>query len=122
MPQVLIADDDPQYLAAFEAGMETLGHDVRLAMSSQDVSHALKEHVPDILFLDVLMPGGGAISILHGVAAKLPGLPVVIITGNAAVYDSPIVTRGLQYARLKMPKTASLEELGEVIDRLTTAA
>lgn len=117
--KVLIADDDPLYLAAFEAGMEALGHEVTLVMSAEEVTESLEAAVPDILFLDVLMPGGGAISILHDVRKELPDLPIVIITGNAAVYDSPIVTRGLRYAQIKMPKTASLEELASVIDRLT---
>ncbi|EAR50850.1 two-component response regulator [Oceanicola granulosus HTCC2516] len=118
MARILIADDDPSYHQAFYAAVEVLGHEAVGVASSDKVVPALKEQRFDILFLDVLMPGGGAISTIHAVRAVDADLPIVIITGNAAVFDSPIVSEGLRMAQARVPKTAGLDDLRRVIDDL----
>lgn len=118
MAKVLLADDDPDYRDAFSVALEALGHRVTTVGSGAEVRSALAGGLPDIVFLDVLMPGGGAISLIHEIHGAHPGLPVVVITGNAAVYSSPIVTEGMRGADARIPKSVSLREIGEIIDRL----
>ncbi|WP_040753384.1 response regulator [Wenxinia marina] len=119
MAKILLADDDPDYTATFGRAMDALGHRFASVATGEDIAAAVVETRPDIVFLDVLMPGGGAISRLHELRAAHPHLPIVVITGNAAVYDSPIVTEGMRTANARVPKTISLLQLAEIIDRLT---
>lgn len=119
MTKVLLADDDPEYRKVFVQAMEALGHSVRAVASGDELLSAMRQESPDIVFLDVLMPGGGAISRIHEIRDLEPNLPIVVITGNATIYSSPIVTEGMREARARVPKTISLVELQQVIEDLT---
>lgn len=118
MANILLADDDPDYRDAFTVALEALGHSVSSVATSAEVKAAIEAVSPDVIFLDVLMPGGGAISGLHEIRALQPQLPIVVITGNAAVYSSPIVTEGMRGANARVPKSMSLEEISQIIDGL----
>lgn len=119
MARVMLADDDPDYSAAFERGMIALGHEVVRLASGERLLHEIERARPDILFLDVLMPGGGAISLVHEIRAVYRDLPIVVITGNSAVFSSPIVSEGMRQANARVRKSVSLIELQELVRRLT---
>ena len=118
MAKVLIADDDIDYLEAFQKGLEALGHVVRGVSHSAEVLPELRTESYDVVFLDVLMPGGGAISLVHDVHSGFPRLPIVILTGSASIFDSPIMTGGLRQASARLPKTAPLADIGKLIHDL----
>lgn len=115
MAQVLIADDNAQYRAAFTEAMQTLDHKVVAIASGREVLPALGQGGIDIVFLDVLMPGGGAISLVHEIRSAYPNLPIIVVTGNPAVMDSPILSEGLTSAQARIPKTTSLAEFDRLI-------
>lgn len=119
MARILIADDDKAYRAAFSAAMETLGHGVIGVSSGDEVLPALADHAIDILFLDVLMEGGGAASTLHAVHAAQPLLPIVILTGHAELARSPLFREGMRSAAARFHKTDPLARLDEAVRRLT---
>ena len=118
MARILIADDDRDYLAAFSQGMAALGHETTGVDHSDDVLPALDGAPYDIVFLDMLMPGGGAITLVHRISSAHPALPVVVLTGNAAVFSSPIMQGGMRHVHARISKTSSLAEIGQVIHRL----
>ncbi|WP_373352731.1 response regulator [Pseudoroseicyclus sp. CXY001] len=119
MARILIADDDVDYLDVFCDGMRTMGHEVTPFTSGDQVVEAMKTHAYDIIFLDVLMARGGAISILHDVRIADPVVPVVIITGRAEMANSPVFRHGLRQAQAKLQKTTTLGELDAVVRSLT---
>ncbi|MBT9383014.1 response regulator [Pseudooceanicola sp. CBS1P-1] len=121
MARILIADDDPDYVAVFTDGLEALGHDVDSVSSGQEVLPLLRQKSFDVIFLDVVMSGGGAISVLHQIRAEFSDLPVVIITGRPELIDSPLFVSGLRLAQARMHKTATLRQLDEVVRTLTPA-
>lgn len=120
MARLLLADDDLDYCSAFKRGLTALGHEVETADSGDAAVDALElANVPfDVVFLDVVMGGGGAVTTLHRIRDKWPDLPVVIITGRLELMDSPIFTKGLQSAQRRMKKSAKLRELDETIKDL----
>lgn len=118
MVRVLIADDDPQYLAAFRDAMEAMGHTALCVSSGDEVLDVLREEDIDILFLDVLMPRGGAISTIHAVRDRDATTPIVVITGNEAILGAPIMEDGMKLAQAKISKTASLSDLNGLIMQL----
>ncbi|WP_010140936.1 response regulator [Oceanicola sp. S124] len=119
MARILIADDDPDYLSAFSEGLKVLGHDIHGVGSGEEALTALAGQDFDVVFLDVFMQGGGAISLLHAVNEAAPGMPVVVITGKAGMLDSPILTEGLRFASAKISKMTQLSELDRLVRRLT---
>ncbi|ARE40995.1 Two-component response regulator [Rhodovulum sp. P5] len=121
MARVLIADDDADYRAAFSKGLNALGHEVDAVSEGAQVEKAVTEadRPYDILFLDVMMPAGGAATVLHRMTVIVPDLPVVIITGRAEVADSPLFKHGMRLARARVRKTADLKELDALVRSLT---
>jgi DNA-binding response OmpR family regulator len=55
--RVLVVDDEPEILLLVRANIEAIGHECRTAETAADAVAALTGDVPDILLLDVAMPG-----------------------------------------------------------------
>lgn len=115
MAHVLIADDEVAYLSVFCEGMEALGHTATGVTNGTQLLELVRTGGFDIVFLDVVMDGGGAITLTHQVRAIDHDLPIVIITGRPELIDSPLLRAGLRTAVAKLPKTVSLAQLGKVI-------
>ncbi len=120
MARILIADDDPEYLAAFCDGLKVLGHEVVGLREGRDVVPSLQSQPFDIIFLDVIMEGGGAITLVHQVRSVDQKIPIVIITGKVEILESPIMQEGLRMAQAKVRKTATLVELERLVLQLTS--
>ncbi|SLN63646.1 Transcriptional regulatory protein AfsQ1 [Aquimixticola soesokkakensis] len=124
MATILIADDDPAYLQAFEAGMTAMGHHVVTASGGKSVGQIITRNLPpiDIVFLDFIMPGGGGVSSLHVIKQLRPTLPVIIISGHVAALDSPIFLEGMALADDKLAKTAPLAFLHAIVQQFTSGS
>ncbi|MCR8549118.1 response regulator [Salipiger sp. P9] len=120
MARLLLADDDPDYCAAFRAGMTALGHEVETAETGDEAVDMLAQAEGgfDLVFLDVVMSGGGAVSTLHRIRDLWGDIPVVVITGRTELVDSPIFTRGLQSAQRRLRKSTKLRDLDAVVTEL----
>ena len=57
MMRVLVIDDEPQIRRAIQAGLERSGHSVRLAATGEEGLNDAALHPPDIVLLDLAMPG-----------------------------------------------------------------
>lgn len=57
MASILIIDDDPDALSILETFLEAQGHDPRRAATGREGLAAMDEHRPDLVILDVMMPG-----------------------------------------------------------------
>lgn len=93
MIRVLIADDHPVFLAGLEAllaaspGLEVVG---RCATSSEVVSAAVATR-PDVVVLDLNMPGPGGVPTIRELAARAPAARVLVLTmydDDALVFDA----------------------------------
>ena len=58
MTKVLIVDDEPEILFLTKTMLEGRGHEVTLAKNSAECFEKLKEIRPDLILLDIMMPGG----------------------------------------------------------------
>ncbi len=117
MARILLADDDTSYLEAFCDGMEACGHQATGVTTGEQALACLEGTDFDIVFLDVLMPGGGAITLTHRIRDLDETLPVVVITGRPELASSPILQEGLRHACAKTRKTATLDELDALVRR-----
>ena len=80
--KLLIVDDDPgsrDWLAAFGDG---LGYEILLASSGEEALVLAAEVTPDVVTLDVLLPGLGGIETLKALHELHPGLPVIMLSGH----------------------------------------
>jgi DNA-binding response OmpR family regulator len=57
MKKVLIVDDEPNIVVSLEFLMERHGYKIRIATTGDEVLPAVQEFAPDLILLDVMLPG-----------------------------------------------------------------
>lgn len=83
-PLVILAVDDDELVLTNTAGMlEELGHTVFQAASGADALQMAEQGAIDLVITDYAMPGMTGMQLADAIEDKVPGLPVVIITGFA---------------------------------------
>jgi PAS domain S-box-containing protein len=82
--RVLVVDDDELVQKSMRGILEALGHDVAVASTGEEALARLEAgEEPDVVFLDMNMPGLGGKGTLPRLRAVRPTLPVVIATGRS---------------------------------------
>lgn len=90
MSRLLLADDHPMIRAALEVLLrDTPFEIVGMAGSGEATLAAVEELEPDILLLDIQMPGGSGIEVLRRLRAAKSPLRVVLLT--AAIDDGALL-------------------------------
>lgn len=82
--RVLIADDDRTLTHLLSARLQALGWTVDIALDAMQAVMFTRQHGPDIIVLDIAMPGGTGRQALHSLKAssKLRAIPVVVLSGS----------------------------------------
>jgi len=81
--RVLAADDDEQVLAVLSAILGSAGHTVLLARSGEECVRVAQSELPDIILLDVNMPGMDGFATAEALAGRgeTRNIPIVMVTG-----------------------------------------
>jgi DNA-binding NtrC family response regulator len=87
MPHALIVEDDPNSLSGLSAILAADGFSVDTATTLAEARSALTRFIPDVVLVDLNLPDGSGLDLLHHLPAQPPGgaLPVIVMTGNATV-------------------------------------
>jgi two-component system sensor histidine kinase/response regulator len=92
---VLIVDDFPDTLALYEAVLAEDGHRVRSAANGDDALREVDDHEPELVLLDVSMPGLDGVEVLRRLRARRGGGPSVIML-TAARREPHAIEAGLK--------------------------
>lgn len=85
MSRILIVDDDPQVAAAFVDLLGAQGHEVDVAPSADVALARIHTRRPELVIMDVMMPGTNGLAALQRLRELDPRLPVIMITGQGDV-------------------------------------
>lgn len=84
--RVLVAEDDDNARSLIIDLLGTLGHTVVAEVSTgRDAFERAQAVVPDVVLLDVHMPDGSGIEAAERITQSLPGVAVVLFSGDATV-------------------------------------
>ena len=75
-----MVDDDPTVSDVVRRYLEQAGCTVRLAFDGADALTAIAEQRPDLVVLDLMMPGISGLEVCRRVRRQLPDLPVIMLT------------------------------------------
>ena len=87
MQRVLVIDDDPGVTGVLRRGLSYENFVVQTASSGGEGLAAAREHEPDLVILDVMMPGMDGHEVLRRLRAADDRLPVMMLTGKDAPAD-----------------------------------
>lgn len=87
--RILIVDDEASLRTLVRANLEVDGLEVSEAVDGIEAMRILAESQPDLILLDIMMPGKDGIEVLEDLAAdkKLKGIPVILLTAKGEQED-----------------------------------
>jgi PAS domain S-box-containing protein len=111
---ILLVDDDELIRTSLGAVIRALGHEAVLCPSGEEALARLGSGLrPEVIILDLNMPGIGGAGTLHGIAAMLPDIPVFLSTGNMDQAADDLARR---YPKVSLlPKPFTLTELSGLL-------
>ncbi len=113
MAKILIVDDDPQVRELLHDFLEARGHAVALAGDGEHALEAIEAAPPDLVLLDLMMPGVTGMAVLRKLRQTRPELRVLVLT---AVNESQVAQAALDLGALDyMTKPIDLPILERVI-------
>jgi len=115
MKPIWIVDDDQSIRFVLEKALAREELPVRSFTNPRDVLAALDDDEPQVLVSDIRMPGGSGIDLLSKVKARLPGLPVIIMTAYSDLDSAVSAFQGGAFEYL--PKPFDLPKAVELIRR-----
>ncbi len=110
---LLAADDDKAILNLLSRFLGSLGFEVITAEDGEEAVRLARERKPDIVLLDILMPGKDGIEVLKTLADEMPDKGFVMITGNE---DEEVARACLKLGAFDyIEKPVNLELLGNIL-------
>jgi CheY-like chemotaxis protein len=85
MPQrkVLVVDDEEDILEIIADRLAFYGFEVRTARNGVECLEVIEREVPDLVLLDIRMPGMDGMAVLARLREEYPMLPVVMISASS---------------------------------------
>jgi DNA-binding NarL/FixJ family response regulator len=116
LPSVVIVDDHELFRAGVRAELDGLVEVRAGAGTVDEAAVAILREKPDVVLLDVHMPGGGGIEVIRQVARERPAQRFLALSVSDAAEDVIAVIRA--GARGYVTKSISGEELAQAIGRV----
>ena len=83
--RVLVVDDEKEFVETLSERLSLRGYDVTTSLNGEDAIEKVRNHLFDVIILDVLMPGMSGIEALREIKKIKPLIEVIMLTGNATV-------------------------------------
>jgi DNA-binding response OmpR family regulator len=111
--RVLVVDDELDVREMLEDALAYFGYEVQAAITAEEALDVFPTFRPDIVLLDLALPGISGEQLLDQLRTTHPGLPVIMITGNtdAAVAQRLLAKGAFDY----LTKPFDLAYLAQVV-------
>jgi two-component system, NtrC family, nitrogen regulation response regulator GlnG len=115
MSHVLIIDDEPAICWAFRESLSDDGHAVSTAGNAEEALRQIQQQTPDVVVLDVRLPGQDGLSLLRQLRKQIRSTPIIMMTafGSLDVAVNAIDGGAFDY----LPKPFDLDQAVAVVGR-----
>jgi DNA-binding response OmpR family regulator len=101
--KVLMVDDEEDFVKTLAERMQMRDLDSDVALSGEAALQIVEDQVPDVMVLDLKMPGIDGMEVLRRVRKAYPQVQVVILTGHGSEKDEVEARRLGAFAYLQKP-------------------
>jgi DNA-binding response OmpR family regulator len=101
--KVLMVDDEEDFVKTLAERMQMRDLDSDVALSGEAALQIVEDQVPDVMVLDLKMPGIDGMEVLRRVRKAYPQVQVVILTGHGSEKDEAEARRLGAFAYLQKP-------------------
>jgi len=117
---LLLVDDETEFVATLAERLELRGMTVRTASDGEAALPMVEDDPPDIIVLDLMMPGIGGMETLKRIKASHGDIPVILLTGRGSTKE------GIEGMRLGafdyMMKPINLDQLLQKLEEAAQKA
>lgn len=85
--KVLLVDDEEEFVSALAERLTLRGLEVETALDGEEALAKLHDRPPDVVILDVMMPGLGGLDVLRQIKASHPDTQVLLLTGHGSTKE-----------------------------------
>jgi two-component system response regulator MprA len=85
--RILVVDDDPRIAASVRRALAYEGHRVIVAVDGAAALAAARDHAPDLVVLDRMLPGIDGLEVARRLREDSPSLPILMLTARDAIDD-----------------------------------
>src|SRR5678815_2258217 len=85
--RILIVEDNADLAAGIKYNLELEGYDVRVAEDGRSAIAASKEWAPELVLLDLMLPGVDGYQVLQAIRGDGNHVPVIILSARAEESD-----------------------------------
>jgi two-component system nitrogen regulation response regulator NtrX len=102
-PSLLIVDDEPSILQSLSGLLSDEGFEVATAVNGYEALKIIEAESPDLVLLDIWMPGIDGIETLKEIKKENPNIQVIIITGHGTIETAVKATKLGAYDLIEKP-------------------
>jgi len=102
-PSLLIVDDEPSILQSLGGLLSDEGFEVTTAANGYEALKIIEAESPDLVLLDIWMPGIDGIETLKEIKKENPNIQVIIITGHGTIETAVKATKLGAYDLIEKP-------------------
>lgn len=111
--KVLLVDDEREFVQTLSERLLMRDMGSAVAYDGESALELIKEDEPDVMILDLRMPGIDGIEVLRRVKGSNPEIEVIILTGHGSEADEKLCMELGAFAYLQKP--VDIDELSETI-------
>jgi len=81
--KILIVDDEIELAESVDDLLEFEGYDTQVVHTGEEALESVESQIPDVVFLDIQLPGINGIEVLRILKQKHPTLPILIVSASS---------------------------------------
>ena len=114
--RLLLVDDEQEFVETLAERLKMRDLDSSIARNGEEALSAVEQEEPDVIVLDLKMPGIDGIEVLRRVKEAYPNVEVVILTGHGSKKDEEAARRLGAFDYVKKPA-----DLDTLVSRIKNA-
>ena len=113
--KVLLVDDEKDFVTTLSERLQMRDVEPAVVYSGEEALNLLEDETPDVMVLDLRMPGIDGIEVLKKVKQEHPSVAVIILTGHGSEKDRELCMSLGAFAYLEKP--VDIDELSDTMRR-----
>jgi DNA-binding response OmpR family regulator len=82
--KVMLVDDEEEFVTTLSGRIRKRGFDSSVAFTGEEALQIVYDQVPDVMILDLKMPGVDGMEVLKRVKKAYPNVQIIILTGHGS--------------------------------------
>lgn len=113
--KILLVDDEREFVETLSERLMMRDMDAAVVFDGEQALEAVSHEEPEVMVLDLMMPGIDGMEVLHRIKRDHPQVQVVVLTGHGSHEDREACLAAGAFAYLQKP--VDIEELSQVMRR-----